>query len=100
MELLHCFKPSCILEFCKVSEQCLSSPMSELADLLAGIQANPHDDARLLILSDWLEERGQEARAELIRLQVRLSHWIPDHVERESWQARERALLEQHRKDW
>lgn len=37
--------------------------------LVAGIRANPDDDLPRLVAADWLEERGEELRAELIRLQ-------------------------------
>jgi uncharacterized protein (TIGR02996 family) len=33
---------------------------------------HPDDDATRLVLADWLEEEGQNDRAELVRLQVRL----------------------------
>src|SRR5262245_48224140 len=41
--------------------------------LLAGILAEPDDDRRRAVSADWLEEHGQQARAELIRLQCRLA---------------------------
>ncbi len=43
--------------------------MSDGEALLAAILANPDDDAPRLIYSDWLEENGDEARAEFIRVQ-------------------------------
>lgn len=41
----------------------------ELA-LLRAIRANPDDDLPRLVMADWLDERGEHARAEFIRLQV------------------------------
>jgi len=41
----------------------------EYKALLAGILAEPANDLRRLVTADWLEEHGEEARAELIRLQ-------------------------------
>ncbi len=38
--------------------------------LLAEILANPACDTRRLVYADWLEENGQGARAEFIRVQV------------------------------
>jgi uncharacterized protein (TIGR02996 family) len=38
-------------------------------DLLNAIIANPDDDAPRLIYADWLDEQGDELRAEFIRLQ-------------------------------
>ncbi len=44
---------------------------------LAAILANPADDTPRLILADWLEENGQESRAEFIRVQIELASVIP-----------------------
>ncbi len=41
--------------------------------LLAGIIEHPEDDDRRLIYADWLEEDGQDDRAEFIRVQVELA---------------------------
>jgi uncharacterized protein (TIGR02996 family) len=38
---------------------------------LYAIKDDPADDAVRLVFSDWLEENGQPARAEFLRLQVR-----------------------------
>jgi uncharacterized protein (TIGR02996 family) len=51
--------------------------MNEKA-FLEAVLANPDDDAPRLIFADWLEERGQAARAEFIRLQIRLAQ-TPEH---------------------
>jgi uncharacterized protein (TIGR02996 family) len=74
--------------------------MTEIDALLAGVRANPADDAPRLIVADWLEEHGQEERAEFVRVQVQLSHWIPDLVERERLQDREWQLLQRHQAEW
>ena len=44
-----------------------------VADLLAEIIAHPADDAPRLIYADWLEEHGDSARAEFIRVQCELA---------------------------
>lgn len=41
--------------------------------LLATILADPADDAARLVAADWLEEHGETARAEFIRVQVHLA---------------------------
>jgi uncharacterized protein (TIGR02996 family) len=46
--------------------------VSDQDALLAAILANPDEDTARLVFADWLEENGQPARAELIRLQCRL----------------------------
>ena len=38
--------------------------------LLKAILDNPDDDAVWLVYADWLEEHGQSARAEFIRVQI------------------------------
>jgi uncharacterized protein (TIGR02996 family) len=40
--------------------------------LLAAIAANLYEDTPRLALADWLDERGEHARAEFIRVQVEL----------------------------
>jgi uncharacterized protein (TIGR02996 family) len=40
--------------------------------LLADIIADPGDDGLRLIYADWLEESGDEARAEFIRVQIKI----------------------------
>ncbi len=42
---------------------------------LDDIIAHPADDTPRLICADWLEENGQEARAEFIRVQCNLHGW-------------------------
>jgi uncharacterized protein (TIGR02996 family) len=41
---------------------------------LLKIAAAPHDDLPRLVAADWLEDRGEPQRAELIRLQCELEH--------------------------
>jgi uncharacterized protein (TIGR02996 family) len=43
------------------------------AGFLAAIAAAPLDDAPRLVYADWLDERGEAAKAEYLRLVVRLS---------------------------
>lgn len=78
----------------------MGMPVSDFEDLLAGIRSRPDDDAPRLILADWLEENGQEERAEFVRIQVRLGQWVADLKERETLQSRETALFSQHGPTW
>jgi len=48
--------------------------------LLAAIDATPLDDAPRLIYADWLQERGEEARADYLRAVVMLLHSPEDAV--------------------
>src|SRR5262245_403802 len=68
---------------------------------LADIIEHPDDDAPRLIYADWLDEHGDEARAEFIRVQIELSR-APDMDEarRDALEAREAALLRRHAEEW
>lgn len=48
--------------------------------LLQSILAAPADDTARLIYADWLQENGQEERAEFIRVQVELAQMNPPRV--------------------
>ena len=41
---------------------------------LTDIRAAPDDDVPRLVYADWLEEKGEPTRAELIRVQCELSN--------------------------
>jgi len=63
----------------------------------------PDDDTARLIFADWLEERGESERAELIRVQcelARLPEDNPRHPHYAEWKAREQALLRAHEREW
>lgn len=51
--------------------------MDEMIPFLRTIAANPEDDAPRLVFADWLDEHGQAARAEFIRLQIELERADP-----------------------
>src|SRR5262245_49385996 len=73
----------------------------ELLGLLRACKDAPKDDAPLLVLADWLEERDgptDAARAELIRVQCRLAH--AEVPAKKALQATEGRLIDQHRKAW
>jgi uncharacterized protein (TIGR02996 family) len=76
---------------------------------LDDIIAHPKDDAPRLMFADWLLERGEQARAEFIRVQCELADWrkvlkrfTGDHGDRRLayLRRRERALLDEHGFDW
>lgn len=75
--------------------------MSEREALLRAICDNPDDDTPRLVFADWLQEHGEEDRAEFIRLQVRfaalLRHAIPDN---EELARRARELWFRHGQRW
>jgi uncharacterized protein (TIGR02996 family) len=49
------------------------APTTTAAALLARILASPEDDAPRLVYADWLDEHGEPARAEFIRVQCELA---------------------------
>jgi uncharacterized protein (TIGR02996 family) len=51
--------------------------VTDRADLLAAILANPDDDNVRLVYADWLQEHGDDARAEFIRVQIELAKLPP-----------------------
>jgi uncharacterized protein (TIGR02996 family) len=67
------------------------------ADLLAAIDASPEEDAPRLAHADWLQS-SDPARAEFIRLQVRLARAFPEEAEPEM--SRAARLLEANRERW
>jgi uncharacterized protein (TIGR02996 family) len=75
-------------------------PSPELAALLSAVADDPDEDAPRLVLADWLEEHGDPARAEFIRLQCELAQ-LPAFDPR--WQAlgrRTHELLVEHLAAW
>jgi uncharacterized protein (TIGR02996 family) len=51
--------------------------MNEWQALMCAVCENPDDDAPRLVFADWLQEHGEEERAEFIRLQIKLAR-LPD----------------------
>lgn len=71
--------------------------------LWAAIRANPDDDTPRLVYADWLQEHGDEDRAEFIRVQCELEKLGPDRrkgrKERGPLEA-QLAKLAPHREVW
>jgi uncharacterized protein (TIGR02996 family) len=69
---------------------------------LDDIIAHPEDDAPRLIYADWLDEHGDEARAEFIRVQVALAKKrLPAGAgPRRDLQRREKALFRENGPRW
>jgi uncharacterized protein (TIGR02996 family) len=79
-------------------------PDDEQRALWAAIRANPADDAPRLVYADWLQEHGDEPRAEFIRAQIELANQPVDkrrgRKRREQLKARETELMAAHRLQW
>jgi uncharacterized protein (TIGR02996 family) len=67
---------------------------------LQAIRDAPDDDAPRLIYADWLEEHGQEARAELIRVQCELARPATDRERVAALGARAWRLLVENWGAW
>src|SRR4051794_586533 len=79
-------------------------PTDEQSALWAAIRANPDDDTPRLVYADWLQEHGDEDRAELIRVQCELARLPGDRrvgrKRRPVLVAREAELLAAYRSVW
>lgn len=75
--------------------------MSDHDALLAGVLANPDDDLPRLVYADFLEEAGDPARAEFIRVQCAITAGqFEDERERIAMELRERYLRDTHGAGW
>jgi uncharacterized protein (TIGR02996 family) len=77
--------------------------MSTEQGLLETIWEHPHDDVPRLVYSDWLEEQGgadNEARAEVIRVQIDLARLPGSDPRFDGLERRETELLQGWQKKW
>lgn len=74
--------------------------VNEASGFLEQIIAHPDDDTPRLIFADWLEEQGETARAEFIRVQVERATLPAWDARQLHLRLRERALLKQHGGEW
>jgi uncharacterized protein (TIGR02996 family) len=72
--------------------------MNQEDAFLQAVVESPDDDTPRLVYADWLDEHGDAARAEFIRVQVRLAGGEPRESDR--LRRRERDLLRKHEKEW
>jgi uncharacterized protein (TIGR02996 family) len=68
--------------------------------LLQEILANPDDDTPRLVYADYVEEHGDEARADFIRIQCQLARMDEGDARRPALEAREKQLQDAHRSAW
>src|SRR5262249_28488414 len=68
--------------------------------LLAYCHDHPDDDHAWLIYADWLEDHGDPARAEFIRIQLRRGGLWAGHPDDGPLAERERQLLDAHSERW
>jgi uncharacterized protein (TIGR02996 family) len=74
--------------------------MTDLGALLAAIAADPADDTVRLAYADYLEENGDELRAEFVRLQVELASRNPGDPANRPLVVRNLQLLRDHVPRW
>jgi uncharacterized protein (TIGR02996 family) len=74
--------------------------MGERERLLAAIIADPDDDLPRWVYADWLEEHGEPAYAQFIRVQLQLAHSGAADPRRQSWEQQQRELLKQYEDQW
>jgi uncharacterized protein (TIGR02996 family) len=74
--------------------------MPTAKDFLEAIIANPDDDGPRLLYADWLDEHGDAARAELIRVQIELARLDEDDKNRVVLEGRDDELLRAHGEAW
>lgn len=67
---------------------------------LEAIQEHPDDDLHRLAWADWLEERGNDARAAFLRAQLRLARLPEDDPARDPLEDEADDLLIQHEGEW
>jgi uncharacterized protein (TIGR02996 family) len=74
--------------------------MSDEAAFLDALAANPADDTARLVYADWLDEHGEPAKAEYLRLVVALARAETDYAREQPDVARTLALAEALPADW
>lgn len=67
---------------------------------LRDVILHPDDDVPRLIYADWLQDHGDPARAEFIRLQIERANPSTDRTRRAALWERERQLLWDHELRW
>src|SRR5262245_54908644 len=68
--------------------------------LLAGVAAEPEDDAPRLVMADWLDENGDPLRAEFIRAQLEVRRLDFYTVRSAALRRRVEELHKQHARKW
>jgi uncharacterized protein (TIGR02996 family) len=74
--------------------------MPTAQDFHEAIIASPDDDTPRLAYADWLDEHGDAARAEFIRVQIALARTGEDDARRKGLKARERKLQDANADAW
>src|SRR5581483_7143335 len=73
---------------------------ADRAAFLRAIADHPDDDLPRLVYADWLDEHGDPARAEFIRVQCALARLPAGDTRAAALARREAELLTDHQADW
>src|SRR5262245_61566052 len=74
--------------------------MSDRLGVMHAIHERPDDDLARLAYADWLEEQGEVAHAEFVRVEVSLSRTRRDSPEYHALFKRELELIRTHKDVW
>ena len=74
--------------------------MDERSALLRAIIDSPDEDGPRLVYADWLEEHGEAARAEFIRVQIEVARMGEDESRRNQLKTREYELWRDYQGQW
>ncbi len=74
--------------------------MNEREALIGAIYAHSREDTPRLAFADWLDENGESARAEFIRLQCRAARLRPGTTLRAGAIRATEDLRAEHEADW
>src|SRR5262249_12087028 len=74
--------------------------MHTARSFIAAIRETPDDDTPRLVFSDWLEEQGEIARAELIRVQCELARLPTFDPRYPELHLRQLELIAAHEAEW
>jgi uncharacterized protein (TIGR02996 family) len=74
--------------------------MDPVEGFLVDIREHPEDDAPRLIFADWLDDHGDPARAEFIRLGVELAQWYMPPARRRWLVERIEEIRKAHEEEW
>jgi uncharacterized protein (TIGR02996 family) len=79
---------------------CTAESLNTQAAFIETIIENPEDDTPRLVYADWLDEHGDPARAELIRVQCRLEYGTCQGADLSDAYRRGEELLAAHKNRW
>src|SRR3954465_13878190 len=74
--------------------------MSGESAFLSAIREAPEDDGPRLVFADWLEDHGDPARADFIRVQCELARLERDDERGAELKRREKQLLDENEGRW